>query len=136
MSQSRENLRTGGRTDGKTDRSYFIGPFRPRPGVQLNKDISLLQTAGDTKDTVVLIFQHIPCLYLMYAEVAWVLVSSGSQVQSQIILDPYYLIDYLSVFYDYDLANYLITVVRLTKLQGDHHKIRALEQSVKREPRS
>ena len=116
MSQSRENLRTGGRTDGKTDRPYFIGPFGPRPGVQLNKDISLLQTAGDTKNTVVLIFQHIPCLYLMYTEVAWVLVSSGSQVQSQIILDPYYLIDYLSVFYDYDLANYLITVVRLTKL--------------------
>ena len=31
MSQSRENLRT----DGRTDRPYFIGPFRPRPGVQL-----------------------------------------------------------------------------------------------------
>ena len=37
----------------------------------------------------------------MYAEVAWVLVSSGTQVQPQIILDPDYLPDYLSVSYDY-----------------------------------
>ena len=40
MSQSQENLRTDGRTDrttdGTTDRPYFIGPFRPRLGVQLN----------------------------------------------------------------------------------------------------
>ena len=33
----------------------------------------------------------------MYAELAWVLVSSGTQVQPQVILDP----DYLSVSYDY-----------------------------------
>ena len=38
----------------------------------------------------------------MYAEVAWVLVSSGTQVQLQIIQDPDYLRDDLSVFYDYD----------------------------------
>ena len=38
----------------------------------------------------------------MYAEVAWVLVSSGTQVQPQIILDPDYLPDYLSVSYDYN----------------------------------
>ena len=38
----------------------------------------------------------------MYAEVAWVLVSLGTQVQLQIILDPDYLPDYLSVSYDYD----------------------------------
>ena len=37
----------------------------------------------------------------MYADVAWVIVSSGTQVQPQIILDPDYLPDYLSVFYDY-----------------------------------
>ena len=37
----------------------------------------------------------------MYAEVAWVLVSSETQVQPQIILDPDYLPDYLSVSYDY-----------------------------------
>ena len=33
----------------------------------------------------------------MYAEVAWVLVSSGTQNQPQIIHDPDYLPDYLSV---------------------------------------
>ena len=38
----------------------------------------------------------------MYAEVAWILVSSGTQVQPQIIPDPDYLPDYLSIPYDYD----------------------------------
>ena len=41
----------------------------------------------------------------MYAEVAWVLVSSGTQVQSQVILNPDYLPDYLSVSYDYGFIN-------------------------------
>ena len=45
--------------------------------------------------------QHIQCLHLMYAEVAWELVSSGTQVQPQVIFDPDYLPDYLSVSYDY-----------------------------------
>ena len=40
----------------------------------------------------------------MYAEVAWVLVSSGTQVQPQVILDPDYLPDYLSVSYDNELS--------------------------------
>ena len=40
----------------------------------------------------------------MYAEVAWVLVSLETQVQPQIILDPDYLPDYLSVCYDYDYS--------------------------------
>ena len=39
----------------------------------------------------------------MYSEVAWVLVSSGIQVQLQIILKPDYLPDYLSVSYHYGL---------------------------------
>ena len=39
------------------------------------------------------------------AEVAWVLVSSGTQVQPQVILDPDYLPDYLSVSYDYGSGN-------------------------------
>ena len=34
----------------------------------------------------------------MYAEIAWVLVFSGTQVQPHVILDPDYLPDYLSVF--------------------------------------
>ena len=42
----------------------------------------------------------------MYAEVAWVLVSSGTQVQLQVILDPDYLSDYLSVSYDYVYTHY------------------------------
>ena len=34
----------------------------------------------------------------MNSEVTWVLISSGSHVQSQIILDLDYLLDYLSVY--------------------------------------
>ena len=45
----------------------------------------------------------------MYAEVAWVLVSSGSQVQPQIILNPDYLTDYLSISYDYIFKGLYIT---------------------------
>ena len=37
----------------------------------------------------------------MYSEVAWVLVSLGTQVQPKIILEPDHLLDYLSAFYDY-----------------------------------
>ena len=37
----------------------------------------------------------------MYAEAAWILVSSGTHVQPQMILDPDYLPDYLSVSYKY-----------------------------------
>ena len=43
----------------------------------------------------------------MNSEVAWVLVSWGTQVQPQIILDPDYLPDYLSVSYDYDLMYHM-----------------------------
>ena len=56
----------------------------------------------------ILTFRHIQCLHLMYAEIAWVLVSSGTQVQPQVILDPDYLPDYLSVSYDYDCDDFLI----------------------------
>ena len=49
-------------------------------------------------------FQHIQCLHLMYPEVAWVLVSSGAQVQPQIILYPDYLPDYLFVSDDYGIT--------------------------------
>ena len=37
----------------------------------------------------------------MNSEVAWLPVSSGTQVQTQKILNPDYLPEYLSVFYDY-----------------------------------
>ena len=61
----------------------------------------MFQKADHLKNTVVLIFRHIQCLHLMNSEVAWVLISSGTQVQPQIILDPGYLPDYLPVSYDY-----------------------------------
>ena len=43
----------------------------------------------------------------MYSEVAWVLISSRTQVQPQITLKLEYLLDYLSVSYDYDLQENL-----------------------------
>ena len=61
----------------------------------------MLQEAAHIKNIVVLIFRHIQCLHLINSEVAWVLVSSGTQVQPQIILDQDYLPNYLSVSYDY-----------------------------------
>ena len=64
----------------------------------------MLQKAGHIKNTVVLTiltFRHIQSLNLMYADVAWILVISGTQVQPQVILDPDYLPGYLSVSYDY-----------------------------------
>ena len=48
----------------------------------------MLEEAGNMKNTAALIFQHIQHLHLMYSEVAWVLVSLGTHVQPQIILDP------------------------------------------------
>ena len=63
---------------------------------QQNENISELQQGGH------MIFWYFECLHLMYSEVAWVLVSSGTQDESQIILEPGYLSHYLSVFYDYD----------------------------------
>ena len=43
----------------------------------------------------------------MYSKVAWVLLSSGTQVQPQVILDPAYLPNYLSVSYGYGLKSYI-----------------------------
>ena len=51
----------------------------------------------------------------MYADVAWVLVSSGTEVQPQIILDPDYLTDYLSVSYDYGLIDLKQLLMKLFK---------------------
>ena len=72
------------------------------------KCISAPRSWSRVNNTVVLTiltFQHIPCLHLMYAEVAWALVSSETKVQQQIIPDPGYLPDYLSVSYDFDRSN-------------------------------
>ena len=61
----------------------------------------MLQENGHRKSTNLLVFWHIQCLHLIYAEVAWVLVSSRTQGQLQTTLDPDYLPDYLSVSCDY-----------------------------------
>ena len=67
--------------------------------------IYMFQEAGHIKNTVAMISRHIQCLHLMNYEVAWALVSSGIQVQSQRIVDSNYLPDYLSVSYDYVYIN-------------------------------
>ena len=62
---------------------------------------------SNIKNTVVLSIltsQHVQCLHLLYAEVAWVQVSLGTQVQLQIILDQDYLPDYLFIFDDYEIT--------------------------------
>ena len=64
--------------------------------------IKMLEEAGHIKNTVVLIFQNIQCLHLMYSEVAWVLVSLETQVHPHIILDLFYFPDYPYVSYDHD----------------------------------
>ena len=45
----------------------------------------MFQEASHIKNKIVLILCHI---HLMYSEVAWVIASSGTQVQPQIMLDP------------------------------------------------
>ena len=50
----------------------------------------------------------------MNSEVAWVLVSSETQFQLQIILDLDYLPDYLSVSYDYAFKE-LVAIVKVDK---------------------
>ena len=60
----------------------------------------------------------------MYAEVAWVLVSSGTQVQPQVILDPDYLPDYLSVSDDYMApgSNFVCSRVQVLLPMATFHK--------------
>ena len=45
---------------------------------------------------------------MMYAEVGWVLVSSGTQFQPEIIFDPSHLPNYSSVSYDYAASKYIL----------------------------
>ena len=64
-----------------------------------SKSFSVPRRWSHINNTVVLstlTFQYIQYLHLMYTKVAWVLLSSGTQVQPHIIPDP----DYLSVSYD------------------------------------
>lgn len=52
------------------------------------------------ENTVVLILRDDNCFHLTNSEVTWVLVYSGTQVQSHVILDPGYLPEYFSFSYD------------------------------------
>ena len=54
----------------------------------------------------ILTFRYIQYLHLMYAEVAWVLVYSGTQVQRQLLLDS----DFQTIF------PFLMTMVQLKKI--------------------
>ena len=62
----------------------------------------MLEEAGHIRNTTVSILRHIQCLHLMHSAGAWVLASSGTQVQPQLILDPDDLPHYLFVSDDYD----------------------------------
>ena len=70
----------------------------------------MLQEAAYIKNTKVLIFWYLQCLDLMYAEVAWVLVFLGIQVQPQAILDPDYSPEYLSIYCYNGKNNFLMLV--------------------------
>ena len=85
----------------------------------------MLQEAGHIKNTVVLIFLHIQCSHLINSEVASVLVSLGTQVQPQIILDLDYLLDYLFISYDYGETNCS------TPITGSSEKIENAAKSCK-----
>ena len=61
----------------------------------------MFREGGHIKNADVLIFGHIQCLHFMYSKIAWILVSLGTQVQQQIILDPDYFPDYLFNSYGY-----------------------------------
>ena len=78
----------------------------------------MLQEAGHIKNTVVLLIRHIQCLHLMNSEVSWVLVSSETQVQLQIILNPDCLPEFQTIF------PFLMTMVLLNVMflqsQGNH----------------
>ena len=78
----------------------------------------MLQEAGHIKNTVVSIIQYIQCLDLMTSEVAWVLVSSGSQVQQPIILDSDYIPDYLTVSYNYDNCHKRVRGIKFQNLNS------------------
>ena len=81
INQKKINIRTKKSKCGSAPRSWSY----------VNKTVAL----------TILTFQHLQYLHLISAEVAWVLVFSGTQVQPEIIPDPDYVPGHLSVSYDY-----------------------------------
>ena len=68
---------------------------------QWNKDISIPRGWSHTKNVVILVLPYIQSLYLIFSEVSWVLVPSGTHVRPQIILQAYVnQIQVLSIFVD------------------------------------
>ena len=61
----------------------------------------------------------------MHAEVAWLILSSGTQVQSQIMLDPNYLPNYPSVSYDYGVSN----LSKKVHFNSDHKRSLAMTKA-------
>ena len=87
--------------------NHILHCLHKRSSIKNRFRYSAPRSWSNIKNTVVLTnltFQHIQCLHLIYAEVAWVLLSLGTQVQPQIILDPDYLPDYLYVSDDYEIT--------------------------------
>ena len=52
----------------------------------------------------------------MYAEIAWVLVFLGTKVETQVMLDPDYLPDYLSVSYHYGFSENIWNGIEIFEL--------------------
>ena len=66
---------------------------------QENEGILVLQEIGHVNNAILLIFWYFQCLrcITMYSEVGVLLISSGTQVQPQVVLEPNFLPYYLSV---------------------------------------
>ena len=58
----------------------------------------------------ILTFCHVQCSHLMYVEASWVLASLETHVQPQVIVDPVYLPDYLSVSYGYGYVYVILSL--------------------------
>ena len=76
----------------------------------------MLQESGQIKKSFVLVFPHIECLLLMYSEVAWVLVSSETQVQLQLMFNP----NYLSFSNDYVSRDTSPIIARTSKVTNEN----------------
>ena len=67
----------------------------------------------------------------MYSEVAWVLVSSGTQVHPQRILNLDYLRDYPSVSYDYEITKkYIRTVFKDMKIACYNFRLKYFHKKI------
>ena len=96
----------------------------------LNNSIKILalQEFDHIKNTVVLLLSHIECLHLMDCEITWVLVFSGTQIKPQIIIDTYYLLDYL--FFSYYYGNKMCFSRRLQQALKEELILKTVYKSI------